>query len=132
MRSFISEVVQELKNQKEDFSELTFVLPNKRAGLFLKQELSKHFTQANFLPEICSIESFIEELSQLKKVSSIELLFEFYGVYKALTPKDKLESFDQFSKWAPIVLQDFNEIDRYLVPSSKIFDYLGAVQKINH
>ncbi|MGB0186097.1 MAG: PD-(D/E)XK nuclease family protein [Flavobacteriaceae bacterium] len=132
MTSFIAEVVQELKNQKENFSELTFVLPNKRAGIFLKQELSKHFTQASFLPEICSIESFIEELSQLKKVSSIELLFEFYGVYKALTPKEKLESFDQFSKWAPIVLQDFNEIDRYLVPPSKIFDYLGAVQKINH
>ena len=132
MTSFIAEVLQELKNQKEDFSELTFVLPNKRAGLFLKQELSKHFTRASFLPEICSIESFIEELSQLKKVSSIELIFEFYSVYKTITPKGKLESFDQFSKWAPIVLQDFNEIDRYLVPPSKIFDYLGAVQKINH
>ena len=132
MTSFIAEVLQELKNQKEDFSELTFVLPNKRAGLFLKQELSKHFTRASFLPEISSIESFIEELSQLKKVCSIELIFEFYSVYKTITPKGKLESFDQFSKWAPIVLQDFNEIDRYLVPPSKIFDYLGAVQKINH
>lgn len=132
MTSFIAEVLQKLKNQKEDFSGLTFILPNKRAGLFLRQELSKQFTQASFLPEICSIESFIEELSQLKKVSSIELLFEFYSVYKALTPKENIEPFDKFSKWAPVVLQDFNEIDRYLIPPSKIFDYLGAIQQINH
>ena len=37
-----------------------------------------------------------------------------------------------FSKWAPIVLQDFNEIDRYLIPQNQIFEYLSAIQEINH
>lgn len=132
MASFISDILNALKNQNKDISTLTFILPNKRAGLFLKQALSNHIDQASFLPEICSIESFIEELSQLRKISSIELIFEFYSVYKSLTPKDKVETFDQFSKWAPIVVQDFNEIDRYLVPPQKIFDYISAVQKMNH
>ena len=31
-----------------------------------------------------------------------------------------------------MVIQDFNEIDRYLIPPSKIFDYLSAIQHINH
>ena len=132
MGSFISDILKELKNQEKDFSRLTFILPNKRAGLFLKQELSNYIDKASFLPEICSIESFIEELSQLRKISSIELLFEFYSVYKNLTPKDKVEPFDQFSKWATIVVQDFNEIDRYLVSPPKIFDYISEVQKMNH
>lgn len=132
MGSFISDIFKELKNQEKDFSRLTFILPNKRAGLFLKQELSNYIDKASFLPEICSIESFIEELSQLRKISSIELLFEFYSVYKSLNPKDKVEPFDQFSKWATIVVQDFNEIDRYLVSPSKIFDYISEVQKMNH
>ena len=132
MASFIAEVLKELKNKKADLSALTFILPNKRAGVFLKQELSRHTTEARFLPEICSIESFVEELSQLKKISAVELLFEFYGVYTSVTPKNKQESFDQFSKWAPMVIQDFNEIDRYLIPPSKIFDYLSAIQHINH
>ena len=132
MANFIYDILKELKRQERDFSRITFILPNKRAGLFLKHELSSYIEKASFLPEICSIESFIEELSQLKKIGSTELLFEFYSVYNSLTPKEKMESFDQFSKWAPIVLQDFNEIDRYLVSPPKIFDYLSAVQKMNH
>ena len=40
------------------------------------------------------------------------------------------DSFDSFSKWAPIVLQDFNEIDRYLIPQDQIFEYLSAIQEI--
>ena len=132
MANFNYDILKELKRQERDFSRITFILPNKRAGLFLKHELSSYIEKASFLPEICSIESFIEELSQLKKIGSTELLFEFYSVYNSLTPKEKMESFDQFSKWAPIVLQDFNEIDRYLVSPPKIFDYLSAVQKMNH
>ena len=30
------------------------------------------------------------------------------------------------------VLQDFNEIDRYLIPPNQIFEYLSAIQELNH
>src|SRR5690606_1542253 len=31
-----------------------------------------------------------------------------------------------------IILQDFNEIDRYLIPQQKIFNYLSAIQDLKH
>jgi len=37
MRSFIFDVLKELKSKKHVISELTFILPSKRAGLFLKK-----------------------------------------------------------------------------------------------
>ena len=49
-----------------------------------------------------------------------------------MTPNDQVESFNTFSKWGQIILQDFNEIDRFLVDEEHIFDYLKSIQEINH
>ena len=95
MQSFILDVLQDLKSNDEDLSTCTFILPSKRAGLFLKNEIIKQANSPGFLPEIISIEVFIEELSQLKLVNNIEALFEFYSVYKDLTKKNDLQTFDR-------------------------------------
>ena len=132
MTSFINDVLISLKNKEVDISQLTFVLPSKRAGIFLKHELSKISSQTLFSPYILSIEEFVEELSQLKQLSNVELLFEFYEIYLKNINRENPDTFDAFSKWAQILLQDFNEIDRYLIPQEQIFNYLSAIQDINH
>lgn len=132
MTSFIHDVLLDLKDKHQDVSNLTFILPSKRAGTFLKSELSKVFDKTLFAPNILSIETFIETLSNLQQLTNVELLFELYKTYKAYTPKNAQDTFDTFSKWAQILLQDFNEIDRYLIPQAHIFDYLSAIQEINH
>ena len=132
MTSFIYDVLKDLDTHSKDVSKVSLILPNKRAGIFLKKEWAKLNKTTGFLPQIIAIESFIEELSQLRLLSNTELIFEFYEVYLELTPANERDSFDSFSKWAPIVIQDFNEIDRYLIPQNQIFGYLSAIQEINH
>ncbi len=132
MTTFIFDVLKDLQNNDENLSELTFVLPSKRAGLFLKHQLAKVTKQTIFSPLVVSIEEFVEDLSQLKNISNTELLFEFYNTYIKLTNANETDSFESFSKWAQILLQDFNEIDRYLIPQKNIFDYLSAIQDLNH
>ena len=114
MATFIFEVLKNLQNKNTKLSSITFVLPSKRAGLFLKHQLSQVVNETIFSPNILSIEEFVEELSQLKTISNTELLFDFYNTYLQLTEKQNIETFESFSKWAQILLQDFNEIDRYL------------------
>lgn len=132
MTSFIYDVLEDLKKSNVDFSKLTIILPSKRAGTFLKHELKNIVSKTNFSPIILSIEEFVEELSHLKQINNTELLFEFYKTYTSLTKKEQIEPFDSFSKWAQILIQDFNEIDRYLIPQKQIFSYLGAIQELNH
>ncbi|WP_299249025.1 PD-(D/E)XK nuclease family protein [uncultured Lacinutrix sp.] len=132
MKSFIFDVLKNLNDKGENLSTLTFILPSKRAGVFLRQELSTVVNKTIFSPTIISIEEFVEELARLKSITNTELLFEFYNSYLALTPKKEQEPFESFSKWAQILLQDFNEIDRYLIPQDKIFDYLGAIKELDH
>lgn len=132
MATFIFDVLKDLQNNHANLSELTFVLPSKRAGLFLKHQLSNVSGVTMFSPQIISIEEFVEDLSELKTVSNTELLFQFYNTYTFVTKNSEPDSFDVFSKWAQILLQDFNEIDRYRIPQINIFNYLSDIQDLKH
>lgn len=132
MKTFIAEVVSHLISKEVDFNETIFILPNKRAGLFLKKELSHQLKKTFFAPQILSSEAFFSELSQLQSLHTIETLFIFYEVYLEITPPEEIEPFDTFSSWAQLLINDFIEIDRYLIEPSHIFGYLSAIKDIHH
>jgi hypothetical protein len=132
MVSFIKSVLLDLKHKGLKPEDTCFILPSKRAGVFLKHHLSKIIDNPVFAPQIFSIEEFVEELSGLKSLSNTELIFQFYTSYLDATKKEDQESFESFTNWAQILLQDFNEIDRYLTDQNAIFDYLHAIKEINH
>ena len=129
MKTFLSEVVTAILENSIQLSNTICVLPSERAGVFLKEELKKQVNQTSFLPEIISIEKFIETVSGFFKMESVPLLFEFYKVYLEVET-DSPESFDVFSQWANIALQDFNEIDRHLVDAEELFAYLRDIKRI--
>lgn len=132
MTPFIDEVLRELISRKEPISDLTFILPSKRAGSFLINRLSRLSESPMFAPRVLSIEDFAQEISGLQSVDSITALFEFYTAYCSCTPQEHIEDFDTFSTWAQTLLHDFNELDRYLVDYKSFFGYLGSIQEMNH
>lgn len=129
MKTFLSEVVEELLIDFESIANTICVLPSERAGVFLKEELKKQVSKTTFLPRIISIEKFIEDISGFQKAESVPLLFEFYKVYLHSEISNP-ESFDSFSQWASIAIQDFNEVDRHLVDCQDLFSYLKDIKRI--
>lgn len=115
----------------DNFSDLIVILPNRRAKVFLIDELKKETTATIFSPEIISIEDFVQDIAGIRSIDSVELLFEFYNVYLSVTEKDQ-ESFETFANWAKTLLQDFNEIDRYLLEPDKILKYLENIKEVEH
>ena len=131
MSSFLQEVAREVCKGQDDLEDFLFVLPSKRAGNFLKSCLAKEMGKTIFAPEVYGIEEFVQEISGQVSASRISLLFTLYEAYLELTPDDP-ELYDSFIQWGSTLLQDFTEIDRYLVPPEKVFSYLSAVQEMNH
>ncbi len=132
MESFIREVLLNLKKADTPLSEIVFILPSKRAGSYLIKELASISEKTIFTPIIYSVEEFTEEISGLQSIDNTISLFEFYAIYKECTPKEDVEEFDIFITWAQSLIQDFNEIDRYLIDHKPFFDYLSGIQDINH
>ena len=124
MESFLEKTVKHLYEKYGDgISELCIVLPNRRAGLFLKTLLADNLKKTFWSPEIYATEDFIALLAELEIADSVTLLFELYETIKFISKK-QTETFDDFSKWGQILLSDFNEIDRYLVDASRLFGNL--------
>lgn len=119
-----------MANHSLEMESLTIVLPNKRARVFLLEELKQTIQSNSFAPRISSIEDFIQEIASIRTIDSIELLFEFYSVYLSVTNKNEQQSFEQFSIWGKTLLQDFNEIDRYLLSPKHVFSYLKEIEAI--
>lgn len=106
------------------------VLPNKRAKIFLIEALKKQISTNILAPKIVSIEDFIQDIAAIRTVDPIELLFEFYEVYLSVTEKSNQQTFELFANWAKTLLQDFNEIDRYLLDPTHVLSYLKDIEDI--
>ena len=119
-------------NYSDSLSDCVIILPNKRAKVFLINELQKAISNTIFSPEIISIEEFVQNIAGIRSVDSVELLFEFYKVYCDVEQNNNLDEFENFANWATTLLQDFNEIDRYLLNPDKILHYLENIKEIEH
>ena len=129
--TFLDKIAQVIiENYSDDFSNVTVVLPNKRAKVFLIESLKNQVTTNILSPEIIGIEDFIQEIAAIRTIDPIELLFEFYEVYLSITEIVNQQSFELFANWAKTLLQDFNEIDRYLLDPLHILSYLKDIEDI--
>ena len=129
MQPFLEYVLEDLVNWTDSQDSFVFILPSKRAGFFLRNHIARRAPGALLLPEIWSIEDFVQEISGIRTAGSLHLLFRLYEAYLDQDGLDR-ESFGDFMKWGPLLLQDFNEIDRYLTPAEKLFQTLSALNEI--
>ncbi len=130
MITFLQETLADIKNTFSDISEITFILPSKRAGGFLLNQLKSETSKTQFAPRICSIEEFIEDLSNISIMDNTELLFKSYEAYLKTDSISEKEDFETYSSWAITLLNDFNEIDRYLVEPKPFFGYLASIKTL--
>lgn len=128
---FLACVLEDLQKKGVDLLSCTYVLPSKRSGTFLKKYIAHTLTQNSFAPKIVSIQDFIAELSGMTLASSIDLLLQLYEVHKKTTTGNP-EDFYTFLKWGSMLIQDFNDIDSFLVPSKDILNYLFTVKELHH
>ena len=131
MQTFISKVIAQVISQNDDISNITFVLPGKRAGVFLKNELIKQQSKTLFIPQIISIEELIIDISTFSSIDNLPQIFEFYTAYLQINLENEIEPFDSFSKWAFLLIQDFNEIDKNLINANDVFSYLIDAKRID-
>ncbi|MCX6306676.1 MAG: PD-(D/E)XK nuclease family protein [Bacteroidetes bacterium] len=131
MLPFLQKTAQYLVSTfNDDFADLCIVLPNRRGGLFLRKYLAAEVGKVTWAPAIFSIEDFIAEISGLQEVENLHLLFELYEVHREIELTNA-QTYEEFLRWAPQLLSDFNEIDRYLADAGELFSTLSEARAIS-
>lgn len=133
-KSFLDEVVSEVRKTLGDsLEDMCFVVPSRRAGLYLKKSLTRAYARTIWAPAIFSIQDFVRSLSESNFPEPLTLIFELYEVYMEVMHKTEPgyeESFEQFYAWGELLLADFDEIDKYLVDAQQLYRNVKDLKEI--
>ena len=108
---------------------LAFVFPNRRAGLFFQKYLSEISEKPLFSPSILTINDLFMQLSGKHPADKIQMLFRLYERYKQRSGSS--ESFDEFIYWGEMLLNDFDDIDKYMVDARMLFRNVSDLKSLD-
>lgn len=108
---------------------LAFVFPNHRAGLFFQKYLSEISEKPLFSPSILTINDLFMQLSGKHPADKIQMLFRLYELYKQRSGSS--ESFDEFIYWGEMLLNDFDDIDKYMVDARMLFRNVSDLKSLD-
>ena len=108
---------------------LAFVFPNRRAGLFFQKYLSEISEKPLFSPSILTINDLFMQLSGKHPADKIQMLFRLYELYKQRSGSS--ESFDEFIYWGEMLLNDFDDIDKYMVDARMLFRNVSDLKSLD-
>lgn len=127
MDNFIHRLALHISQEYPDLSKLTIVLPSQRAVKYIQKALHEVYERPFFSPNFITIDAFAHSFSENQLVDPVELLFRFYKIYQNLGHN---EDFETFLNWAPLLIADCNDIDRYLVDAEQLFKNLRDVREL--
>ena len=126
--SFLSSLAQTLITAYgTDLSRVTVVFPNKRASLFLNEELTHLYDKPLWSPAYITISDLFRSMSSLEVADPIKLICDLHKSYVKCTGIE--ESLDHFYGWGQILLSDFDDVDKHLAPADKVFANLRDIHE---
>ena len=130
MEYFLEKIAQSLQSEfGNTLNQHCLVFPNRRAGLYFLKYLAAKIKKPVWTPSIFTINELFRSNSSLQTAGNEILLFELYKVYRKL--KKSPESFDDFYFWGDMLLNDFDDVDKYLVDASLLFSNVQDIKNID-
>ncbi|HEX8039573.1 MAG TPA: PD-(D/E)XK nuclease family protein, partial [Chryseosolibacter sp.] len=136
MRTFLEEVAESVSKEYPRLEDVTVVFPNRRAALYFRKHLSGILSKPVFAPAIVTIEDFISQFSPLQVPDKLILISVLFNSYSKVMPpggdgERDLIRFEDFFFWGDMLLRDFDEIDKYLVPARQVFKDLSHQKELD-
>ena len=130
METFIQLTAQDLLRRFGNrLRDVTVVFPNKRAGLFMNQQLAASAGQPIWAPHYRTISELFDQLSDFNRCDDIMAVCELYRAYARHVPEP--EPLDRFYGWGEIMLADFDDIDKHLADAHKLFSNIQSIKELD-
>lgn len=133
-----------VENERDKLLDYCFVTPNKRSGVFLSKYIGEMLVAHNGVslnPMVMTISDLVSDLTGTVEASRIEQLFILYNVYagiltEVMTPDElargnNLIDFNKFQYWGDILLNDFNDVDKYVIDAAQLFRNVENLKEIS-
>ncbi|MCM1449003.1 MAG: PD-(D/E)XK nuclease family protein [Clostridiales bacterium] len=142
MTPFLQEIAKYyIEKHGRGLIDYCFVFPNKRAGVFFNHFLAVESQIAGYPlihPEVMTISDLVIEITGDIEASRIEQLFLLYRCYRNVMERHKADDddpvaidFNRFQYWGDILINDFTDVDKYMVDSAQLFHNIEALREIS-
>jgi hypothetical protein len=138
MKPFLSELAKTIHELFQKLESATIVFPNRRAILYFRKYLGEQLNKPAFSPRLITIEEFISQFTPLKVPDKLELIYRLHGSYYQIMKNqhpdqesNTPEPFDQFYFWGDMLLNDFDEADKYMVHADHLFKDLSHQKELD-
>lgn len=128
---FLERIAKLLYEQNDgDIRNHCIVFPSRRAGLYFLKYYAGQLDKPVWIPSILTINEFFGCFTDLIVADNEILLFELYKVYRQLNKS--AESFDEFYFWGEMLLNDFDDVDKYLADAKVLFRNVHDFKNIDY
>ena len=128
--SFIHMVLDDLEQKGLSPHECQFIVPSQRTGIQLKRILGQRTTTPVFSPVVITLNEWVAQVCGKSVATPSDLLLELFMAYQHCQEEANQVPFSSFLSWAPSVLSDFDQLDRYCVPAEELFSQLTELERI--
>lgn len=124
MNTFLHYVAKDIiQKYGNNLSKIAVVFPNKRASLFLNNELARLTDKPIWSPAYITISELFRQHSELQTANPQKLVCVLYRVFQKVTGSN--ESLDHFYGWGQLMITDFDDIDKNMADADKVFANLS-------
>ena len=131
MKSFLEHVAEDIVNKYgTNLSRTAVVFPNKRASLFLNDQLAR-LTNGKPLwsPAYITISELFRQQSSLSVADPIKLVCDLHKSFCLHTGSD--ETLDKFYGWGQLLISDFDDIDKNMADANRVFANLRDIHELD-
>ena len=131
MKSFLEYVAEDIiRKYGTDLSRTAVVFPNKRASLFLNDQLAR-LTNGKPLwsPAYITISELFRQQSPLSVADPIKLVCDLHKSFCLHTGSD--ETLDKFYGWGQLLISDFDDIDKNMADADRVFANLRDIHELD-
>lgn len=129
---FTDKIAHYILEKELDLRHLTVVLPSERAKKYLSASLFTVFGKPIFAPKMVTIDQLVKGHSPYPVVDKTRLVILLFNLHQKMEEGKEAITFDEFLEWAPILLSDFDELDRYLLDVDAIFKDLRSIKDLEY
>lgn len=131
MNPFLKQVARYLFNQHgSNINRITVVFPNRRSGVFFNAYLKELADRPVLGPEVITINELVSQVTEMQISDQISLILHLHKIYCKETGHP--EDLDDFFFWGEILLNDFNDIDKYLLDANDLFKNISDLKEIEN
>ena len=129
MKDFLDHIAEYIISRPVVEIEKTWIIfPTRRPIQFLIEKISKQQKKPFLLPQMIGIDELIRMGMPYTMADTFTLNSKLYQTFRKNGMNQ--ESYDMFYSWGEMLLNDFNEIDKYLVDTDQLFKMLLGDKEI--